>query len=129
MREVYDFGGIGDLGEVRDLKQHEALAAAQTTICGGGIQPPAIAATRASSDDVHPVTSASNRLKGGSNLVSVCGRPGLEETVFVLIEPGRYAKIAKIGDATDYEVDRRQRYRFPELGLHLQGARAFCALR
>jgi hypothetical protein len=37
-------------------------------------------------------------------------RWGSEKVAFVLIEPGYFAKIAKIGDASDDEADHLQRY-------------------
>lgn len=48
-----------DLGQVGDLEQPEALSASKAAVGGGSVQPPAVTATRALSDDVHPITSVS----------------------------------------------------------------------
>ncbi len=57
------------VGQVGDPEQQEALAAAQTPIHRGGVKPPAVAATRALGDDVHPVTSVSGRREHGPKLL------------------------------------------------------------
>ncbi len=51
-----DFRGCWDFSQIGDTEEAEALAAAQTAVGGGRVQPPAIAATRASGDDVHQIT-------------------------------------------------------------------------
>ena len=52
-----DLSGLGDLGQVGDFEQAETLAATHPAVGGGGVEPPAIAATRAFGDDMHPITS------------------------------------------------------------------------